>query len=253
MDLSSLLGVAAVLVEGVILVLFILKLREIRRIYQAEKERLPYSVDALRIALTTTMGRRVGALIFGEVSVLFYAFGWWTRRGGGNPMGETYPGHRRNAYPAILGAVLMAVVVETAVLHLLLSLWIGWVAWIPTGLGIYSAAWLLGDFQAARLNPSLLTDSRLHLRTGLRWQADLDRTEIVGIHDEIPSEKNVKMTLLGAPDFWIECREPVVVHGLFGIERPVRFIGIGVDDPEKFRYEIQAGHPAGDPSDGTVG
>lgn len=144
----------------------------------------------------------------------------------------------------MLGAIIMAVLVETAVVHLLVSLWIGWVAWILTISGLSSILWLLRDFNAARLNPSVVTESGLELRTGLRWRADLDWTEIVGIHDTPPEEESVTMTLLGQPDFWLECRQPNVVHGVFGIERSVKFIGLGVDDPIEFRTAIQARIPS---------
>jgi len=237
--LAEVLEVAAILVEGGLLVALILRLRKTRRIYRIEKERQPYPIDALRIALASTMGRRLGAMIFGEVAVLWYALAGWRRRARASQPGKPFPGHRRNAYPAILGALMMAVVVETVVIHLLVSLWLGWVAWTFTALSLYSLVWLFGDFQAARFNPSLLRGSHLHLRTGLRWQADLAWTEIIGIHGDPPPEKHVKMTLFGAPEFWIECSDPTVVRGFFGIERHVRFIGLGVDDPEEFRREIQ--------------
>ena len=237
--MAKVLEIAAILVEAGLLIALIIRLRKIRGIYRIERERQPYPIDALRIAFASTMGRRLGAMVFGEVAVLWYALAGWRGRGRASQPGKPFPGHRRNAYPAILGAVMMAVVVETAVLHLLVSLWVGWVAWILTGLSVYSLIWLLGDFQAARLNPSLLTESHLHLRTGLRWQADLAWMEIIGIHGDPPPEKHVKMTLFGAPEFWIECSDPTVVRGFFGIERHVRFIGLGVDDPEGFRREIQ--------------
>lgn len=109
-----------------------------------------------------------------------------------------------------------------------------------TGLRAYSLAWLLGDFQAARLNPSLLSGSRLHLRTGLRWQADLALEEIIAVHDQAPAEKHVKMVMFGSPDFWLECSDPVLVRGLFGIERRVKFLGLGLDDPDGFRGETDS-------------
>ncbi len=238
--LSGVLEIAVVMIEAALLIALVLRIRKIRRVYRAEKARQPYRVDAFRVALTTTLGRRVGAAIFNEVSILWYAFAGWTRRRSVTPKGVPFSGHRRNAYPALLAAFMMAVVVETAVVHLLVSLWIGWLAWLLTGLGVYSLAWLLGDFQAARLNPSLLTESHLYLRTGLRWQADLALEEIIAVHSQSPSEKYVKMVMFGSSDLWLECSEPILVRGIFGIERRVKFVGLGLDDPDGFRKEVQS-------------
>lgn len=133
----------------------------------------------------------------------------------------------------------MAVVVETAVLHLLVSRWKVAVAWVLTGLAMYSIAWLLGDFHAARLNPTLVTKSGLHLRAGLRWRADLGWADIESVHDAAPREPDIRFVLWGKPDFWIECRGPTIVTGPFGLQRRVRFMGVGVDTPMKLREAIQ--------------
>ena len=63
--------------------------------------------------------------------------------------------------------------------------------------------------------------------------------QVVGINRDEPTEEQVKMAMFGAPDFWFEFREPVLVHGLFGIQRRVRFVGVGVDEPERLQEEVQ--------------
>ena len=100
---------------------------------------------------------------------------------------------------------------------------------------IYSILWLLGDLHAARLNPSLSTDRGLHLRTGLRWRADLSWADIETLLDDPPEGRSVSMTLFGKPDLWLQCRDEVLVGGPFGIERRVRVLGLGLDDPAEFR------------------
>jgi hypothetical protein len=44
-----------------------------------------------------------------------------------------------------------------------------------------------------------------------------------------------KAAAVGAPDFWIEFREPLVVRGILGVERRVRFVGLAPDDPDRFQ------------------
>ena len=48
------------------------------------------------------------------------------------------------------------------------------------------------------------------------------------------------MVMFGSPDFWLECSDPILVRGLFGIERRVKFVDLGLDDPDEFRREIES-------------
>jgi hypothetical protein len=66
----------------------------------------------------------------------------------------------------------------------------------------------------------------------------VDWSDIVAVRDEAPESDARRMTLLGAPDFWLELREPAEVTGPFGIRRSARFLGIGADEPERLRAEI---------------
>lgn len=194
--------------------------------------------DALREALGQVLGRRLGGALFTEVSALWYATRLFQpARAAGQAVGR-FPGHRRNGYPAVLGAILLLVGVETSVAHLLLGLWSPKAAWLSTILGIYSGIWLLGDYHAARLNPTSVNDHELTLNVGLRWHTVLAWSDIVGIHDDDPADASLRMTMFGAPDFWLELARPVRVLGPFGIVREARAVGVAVDAPSELRALI---------------
>jgi hypothetical protein len=238
------LDVLAAGLEGALLVLLVLRIRGIRSAFTAMKGRVPYPADALRHALREGLGPRLGAMVFSEASVLWYSVAGWRPRAAAEDPGRLFPGHRRNAYPAVLGALLMAIVVETGAVHLLVALWWEPVAWVLTILGVYSVFWLLGDFNAARSMPSLLTDRDLHLRAGLRWSADVPLSEIRSVHEDAPDGETVDLALWGRPDLWLETRGPVRVQGPFGLVRQVRYLGVGVDDPRAVRRAIDEGRGA---------
>ena len=238
---------ALVALEGGLFLFLGTRVRRIRAVHRAEREHRPYGADALRVAFAEVLGRRLGGAVFTEGAAIWFALFAWGGATAEHPLGTPFPGFRRNAYPAVVGALLMAVVAETVVVHLLIGLWNTSLAWILTALGIYAMFWLVGDLNAARSNPTLATDEGLHLRTGLRWQVDLSWAEVRSIRDREPEEGWVKMTMIGAPDFWIEFRETRVVRGILGIERRVQSVGVAPDDPEGFRHlvaeRIGAGHP----------
>lgn len=239
LDLSVRLETVALVLEGGLLVLLGFRIRAIRRAFVAARPRLPYRGDALRHALRQVLGPRVGAVVFGEAGVLWYALTGWKRRRAAGPPGTVLPGHRRNAYPAVLAALLLAIAAETVAVHFLVGLWSELAAWAVTILSVYSGVWLVGEFLAARATPSLVTEDGLHLRTGLRWAADVPWSRIRAIHDDRPSGETVDLSLWGPPDFWLECRDPVTVQGPFGLDRQARFLGIGVDQPREMRAAIE--------------
>jgi len=233
------LDVLAAALEGTLLVVLVLRLRAIRSAFRAARPRVPYPADALRHAFREVLGERLGAVLFSEAAVLWHAVAGWRSGSGPEAPGRAFPGHRRNAYPAVLGALLMAIVVETGAVHLLVALWSEPVAWVLTIVSVYSVLWLLGDFNAARSMPSVLTDRTLHLRAGLRWSADIPRAGIVAIHDTPPTETAVDLAMWGTPDFWLETREPVLARGPFGLDRRARFVGVAVDDPAALRKAVE--------------
>jgi hypothetical protein len=165
--------------------------------------------------------------------------GW--RRPAPEPAEDLYFYHRRNGYPAILGAILMAVVVETVAVHFLLSLWLEPVAWVFTTLSVYSMIWLLGDYQIARQNPIRLDDQVLHLQTGARWKADVPRDSVTSMatpNAGLGDVEKLALTLFGDPDFWLLLDEPVEIRGPFGIRKSAAAVGIGVEEPKRLKATL---------------
>ncbi len=237
---SEPIKITIAVLEGAVLLVLSLRMRRIRGIYIVEKKRQPYASDALRIAVSDVLGKRLGGAVFSESAALWYAVTGWGPVRSRQAHGTAFSGFRRNAYPALLTALLFVLVIETGVVHLLVGLWSPRLAWVLSALGAYTILWLLGDFHAARLNQTLVSDFGLHLRTGLRWHTDVAWSEIQSIRTERPTEDAVKMTLFGKPDFWIEFRQPKRIVGILGIERRARFAGLGIDDPQGFRSMVES-------------
>lgn len=158
---------------------------------------------------------------------------------------RAFPGHRRNAYPAVLGAIVMAIVAETAGAHFLLRLWTPIAAWVSTALGVYTIVWLVRDFRTARDHPTRVTDESLVVDVGLRWHAVVPWSLVAAVSAQKPPEGGRRMTLFGAPDFWLELREPIEVTGPFGARVSARFLGIGADEAGELRREVE-GRMVGD-------
>lgn len=63
-----------------------------------------------------------------------------------SPRDRAFTYHRKSLYPALFLVVLLLIIVETLALHLLIQRWSPGIAWLLTGLSLYSIFWIIGDF-----------------------------------------------------------------------------------------------------------
>ncbi len=205
--------------------------------YKEAKKNEFYISDALEVAAGK---KRIVRILLTELLVMYLAIGGWFKKVSTREGALSFTYHRKSAYPAILGTMVFLLIVETIGLHLLLMQWSRIAANIVTGLSIYGLIWLIGDFHAIRLHPVILTDDKLMLRIGVRWNATIPIGEIaeIQIGGKTSKSKNYLRASILGPRVAVHLRNPIAVRGLFGIIRNPSQIGLSIDDPELFRNEI---------------
>ncbi|MFZ2529250.1 MAG: hypothetical protein WAX14_16600 [Rhodococcus sp. (in: high G+C Gram-positive bacteria)] len=203
-----------------------------------------------RAVLDTVAGRAVAGLIRGEVRAYRSLWLLVRRRRDGICDGVAGIGYARGAM-GIPIAFLVACIVETAVIHLLVS----W-PWLRTTLLIVSVYTFvpLGGMLAARIvHPHLLDDTRFTLRSGHQVVAVIDRGNIVKVllHRNFrnidPIIDGIALYLPGPDGTNVDVlvRDPVEVTLPHLFERrrvtgSVERISLQVDDPEALRAALAA-------------
>jgi hypothetical protein len=182
---------------------------------------------------------RVAAFALAEVEVLKYALFSWRKQ----PAEQGFTVHERNGWGVIVACILAMIGFESIGMHLLVQLWSVKAAWIVTGLDVYGALWLIGDYHALRLRPTYAKDGILHLRYGLRWNAEIPLDQIEAI-DEIGGEAEwkrqgvLKMAMLDDPKYLVRLRQPITANGLAGIRRTIHAVAILPDDIDAFKQTL---------------
>ena len=97
---------------------------------------------------------------------------------------------------------------------------------------VYTVLWLVGDLRAMVLRPITISGGVLHLRIGLKWEADIPLAEIVSVEQTQRAEGR-KLGVLGSPNLVVRLRNPMNLHGLFGIRRTAQLLSLQVDEPKK--------------------
>jgi hypothetical protein len=220
----------AALIEPALLALAIARLPALRRTYRARMAAGDDAHQALGAALARMLGSRaLGHALALELTLLRLAFAGWFLE---PPRDGFFVARRQWAVVLVLLAFLGGV--ETFGLHLMLLHVSRPLAWIATVLAIYSLLWLLGDFQALRLLPTLIVDGELRVRVGLRSRArvPLDAITSVVRAESFPADGCLRATALGAPNVVVYARG--VAEGLFGRRREFSSIAFAVTDPDAF-------------------
>lgn len=182
---------------------------------------------------------RVAAFALAEVEVLTYALFSWRKQ----PAEQGFTVHERNGWGTIVACILAMIGFESIGMHLLVQMWSVKAAWIVTALDVYGALWLIGDYHALRLRPTYAKDGILHLRYGLRWNAEIPLDQIEAI-DDIRNESEwkrqgvLKMAMLDEPKYLVRLRQPITANGLAGIRRTIHAVAILPDDIDAFKRTL---------------
>ncbi len=183
---------------------------------------------------------RVVEIVATETSLLYYAFAAWLRRPFVPSGVRAFSYHRRNSLAAIFYTLCMASAVETIAVHFVLRVVAPRAAFVALAVSAFGTVWILGFARAVQLRPILVSDSTLHVRSGVQWALDVPRAAIE--HIEFGRVRAPRKgtpgylrATLGQPNVLVELREPMRAHGPYGITRQVRQLGLVIDDLAGFR------------------
>lgn len=187
--------------------------------------------------------RIVGGIVTAEVAILYYALFSWRAEAEVPPDAVAISTHKRSGWGTVVVCIIVLIAFESLGLHLLIQHWsVKW-AWIFTALDVYTVLWLIGDYHALRLRPTLIREDEIELRHGMRLNATIARDNIAAV-EPITSEAQwkrkgiAKLAILDEPRYLIRLHEPVVAEALAGIKRKIDAIAILPDDVAAFERAL---------------
>jgi hypothetical protein len=234
--------------------LIVLIRRATRAVRAARAQRSSDVLERIRTSVATAIPEPHAAQIIAfETAVFWYAFFSWRIRPPATGDAADFSYHRKTGYGAVVVALLLAIAAEIVPIHATLARANGTLAWVVTALSLYGAVWLISDFRAIRLRPIRLESDRLVIRFGLRWTLSvpldrIDQTRPIGASaNAVPAD--LRLALPGARRISIQLNQPVVAIGIYGLQRDVMAIELGVDEPDRLLRALTTG-PAREPDIG---
>jgi hypothetical protein len=188
--------------------------------------------DALRAGLVSALGDNPAARALAyELTVFWYALFSW-----GRPAPAGFTAYKRAGWVAIYVALGIGSLGEAVAMHFLLRRFGPLAALAGIVLHLYALTWMLGDLRALAVRPIQVQDGFLRLRIGLRWEADIPLRLIESIDPGALSAAaqagGLRLGVIGSPNLRVALREPVELHGIFGIRKQSDKLLLQVDDPD---------------------
>ena len=196
-------------------------------------------VDNIALATTAMLGAsRAARFVATEVAAVYLGFFGWRLPEPENRAVAATTFHRRTGWGSIVFCLIVVIAAEAIAVHLFVQRWSPGLAWFVSGLDVWGAIWLIGDYQAFRLRRLVVTDNTVELKFGFRWAATIPFALIEAVEPLSAQEDTglrrarhyLRCSILEEPQYIIRLREPLKATGMAGFTREVTAIGLRVDD-----------------------
>ncbi len=178
-----------------------------------------------------------------EIAVFYYGFVEWKRR---ELKDNEFHYHKESGSVSLLAVLIFLITIETLVLHILLAMWNGLIAWILTFLSLYSIIQIFGFLRSMSKRPIIIEDGELYLRYGIMNEAVVDLKDIRSIEIstkdiELNSETK-KLSFLGSLEshnLILHLNKEYTLTGLYGRKSKFTTLAFHVDDKHDFKQYIE--------------
>ena len=186
----------------------------------------------------------VSTLALTELSVLYYGFISWKRR---KLKADEYTYHKQSGTIALLVVLILIIAIETIALHLLIANYYNTIAWVLTGISIYTAVQILGFTKSILKRPILLKNNKLYLRYGIMKETEININEIDTIEitsKDLEKDSDIeKLSFLGSLEshnIILHLKTENVLTSLYGIRKPYTSIALSIDEKDVFKSALEA-------------
>ena len=233
------------LLELGVLGFVIYKVRKaIQRFKQKEVKASSDFFTILKATCYDILPRQVVIPVVTEISVLYYGFMYWKKR---QLKSNEFSYHKNTGSVSLLLVFIFIIAIETVTVHFLLVKWNLIVAWIVTGLSVYTGIQILGFVKSILKRPIIVDEQKVYLRYGIMNETIIDIKDIASVelttkHIEL-NKTTRKLSFLGdleTHNTIITLKHGHTLTGLYGIKRPYTILVLNVDKNVAFKDVIDA-------------
>lgn len=227
-----------------VLIYAVSKIKRINTIYKQLKTAEPYNPYLLRKSMVEILGDSIGIkLMASEIGMLKFGLMPFGKKEAIPPTATGYSIHKEAGYIAMFSIVMFACFAELIGFHLLIAHYSKTAAMIVSILTAYGIVVITGDLAAIIKKPVLIMPGTLILRTGIRWVADIERSNILSVEKLRVGFEPDKDTFSGgilksSINICFTFAQPVSVERVYSKTVSVTKIVMTVDDADKLIEQL---------------
>ncbi len=230
-------------VELSVLIFVIVKVRFAAKKYKSLSDSSADFFSALKSTCSEILPAKLVQPFATELAVIYYGFIKWKSS---SLKENEFSYHQKSGSQSLFGAFILIIAVETVGLHYLIAQWNVVVAWVLTGLSIYTALQILGFAKSLSHRPVVLLPSSLHLKYGILSEATIPFADITSVELSWKPLEKSKLTRSLSPLGELESHNLIIhlkkenkLKGLYGMEKPFQTISLYIDNPTAFKNTIE--------------
>jgi len=222
-----------------------------KKFYTANKNAKPdddSKIDFLthcrRVVLQVLGNEKTANIISSEIAVIYYAF--FGGRDKSVDYKTKFTSYKENGLPLVFGSILSIFLIETTGMHFLVSLFSKTIAWVLTGLSLYTCIQLFAHIRALKARPIIIHSHSFEIHNGLAGDAFIrfDNIEKIDLSHKKPVDrKSIKISLLKGMEnhnIVVYLKNPIKVTKVFGIKKETDTVLFFVDKPKQFVNIVEA-------------
>ncbi|MEQ8472296.1 MAG: hypothetical protein RIC35_13980 [Marinoscillum sp.] len=232
------------LIEVTILTVVIVKVRKAINKYKALEDRSPDFYTTLKYTCAQILPKKLVMPFATEVAVIYYGLINWKSR---KLQENEFTHHKESGTPALMGAFVFIILTETITFHLLLDSWNTVVAWIFTGLSLYTALQVIGFAKSLAQRPITINQNSITLKYGILNEVEIPFTELEDVELSTKELEKAPQTKTLSPLGGLESHNVVLylkseheLIGLYGLKKRFTVLALHVDKPQEFHESLHA-------------
>jgi hypothetical protein len=225
-------------IEGLIIFFIGRKFYNANKIAKINNNEVDFLIHCRSLMHQVIGNEKVGNIIASEISVFYYAF--VSKKNTAIDYKSTFTSYKENGLALVLCAILGLFLVETAAVHLVLNLWSKTIAWVLTGLSVYTCIQLFAHIRAIKARPIIVNKDAIEIHNGLAGDAYISFANIEKIEcsNKLPqNRRGIKIALLKGLENHntiVYLKSPIEVTKIFGIKKSTDTVLFFVDKPIHF-------------------
>lgn len=231
------------LVELTVLTFIVLKVRKIYKAYKVQKNNSFDFHTVIQQASREVVPKGVASILSFEISLIYYGFLNWKQR---KLASNEFSYHNKTGTIAILSVLILIIWVETFVIHILLQRWSPLMAWILTGISLYSGFQVFGMLRSLSKRPISIEKDVLQVRYGIMSEATIPLENIdsitVSSKQHNFDKETRKLSPLGdleSHNVLIHLKNEGVMEGLYGMKKKFKTLALHIDEKAQFELAVR--------------